>query len=102
MNTSGAFRIRRISEWLGSSANEDILRTGGLAEGRGRLLNIDEYVVFYLSSIANSQVLARGRTLQDLRMVLFSELPETNTLLQSRSRVVTSSYVQNSTFCVSP
>ena len=37
MNTSGAFRIRRVGEWLGTRSGESIQKTGGLAEGRGLL-----------------------------------------------------------------
>lgn len=38
MNTSGAFRIRRVGEWLGSNASEELQKTGGLAEGNGHFL----------------------------------------------------------------
>jgi len=38
MNTSGTFRIRRVGEWLGRNAGENIAATGGLAAGRGRVL----------------------------------------------------------------
>jgi hypothetical protein len=44
MNTSGAFRIRRVGEWLGSSPGEELQRTGGLAAGNGHLLASVEYV----------------------------------------------------------
>jgi hypothetical protein len=45
MNSSGAFRIRRVGEWLGTSQGENVQKTGGLAEGRGRLLTTSECVV---------------------------------------------------------
>ncbi|KAH7931101.1 hypothetical protein BV22DRAFT_1053839 [Leucogyrophana mollusca] len=39
MTANGAFRIRRVAEWLGVDAYEDIRKTGGLAGGRGRMLD---------------------------------------------------------------
>ncbi|OCH96202.1 hypothetical protein OBBRIDRAFT_883448 [Obba rivulosa] len=38
MNTSGAFRVRRVGEWLKQGAVEHIHITGGLAGGMGRIL----------------------------------------------------------------
>jgi hypothetical protein len=38
MNVGGAFRIRRVGEWLGIDSNEDVQSTGGLAEGKGHIL----------------------------------------------------------------
>ncbi|KIP12467.1 hypothetical protein PHLGIDRAFT_124010 [Phlebiopsis gigantea 11061_1 CR5-6] len=41
MNTSGAFRIRRVGEWLTSTTKgENIKATGGLAGGEGTVLNL--------------------------------------------------------------
>ncbi|KIJ57886.1 hypothetical protein HYDPIDRAFT_34700 [Hydnomerulius pinastri MD-312] len=37
MNTGGAFRVRRVTDWLGVSSYEDIAKTGGLANNSGRL-----------------------------------------------------------------
>ncbi|KAG7450406.1 uncharacterized protein BT62DRAFT_927706 [Guyanagaster necrorhizus] len=34
----GSFRIRRVGEWLGISSREDLLKSGGLAMGRGTVL----------------------------------------------------------------
>jgi hypothetical protein len=42
MNASGAFRIRRVGEWLGTNSSEDVEKTGGLAEGKGRIVDADE------------------------------------------------------------
>lgn len=42
MKTAGAFRIRKVVEWLGINAQEDIKVTGGLAGGQGRILSITE------------------------------------------------------------
>jgi len=44
MKSGGAFRIRRVFEWLGTDGHENIRITGGLAEGNGRILSIDKYV----------------------------------------------------------
>ncbi|KAI0080259.1 hypothetical protein K474DRAFT_1657966 [Panus rudis PR-1116 ss-1] len=41
MNTTGAFRIRRVGEWLVNSQGEDVERTGGLAGGQGRIFTSD-------------------------------------------------------------
>ncbi|KAI0788596.1 hypothetical protein C8Q75DRAFT_807802 [Abortiporus biennis] len=35
MNTAGAFRIRKVGEWLAGHTTEDISQTGGLADGKG-------------------------------------------------------------------
>ncbi|KAK0465201.1 uncharacterized protein EV420DRAFT_1637354 [Desarmillaria tabescens] len=37
-NGGGSFRIRRVGEWLGISSREDLLKSGGLAMGRGTIL----------------------------------------------------------------
>lgn len=42
MNPGGAFRIRRVADWLGVSSYEDISKTGGLADNQGRLLDLTE------------------------------------------------------------
>jgi hypothetical protein len=47
MNTSGAFRMRRVGEWLASNATEEVQKTGGLAEGRGHILATDEYAIIF-------------------------------------------------------
>jgi hypothetical protein len=44
MKSGGAFRIRRVVEWLGADSHENIRVTGGLAEGKGRILGINGYV----------------------------------------------------------
>jgi hypothetical protein len=45
MKSGGAFRIRRVFEWLGTDGHENTRITGGLAEGNGRILSIDKYVL---------------------------------------------------------
>ncbi|OBZ79285.1 hypothetical protein A0H81_00882, partial [Grifola frondosa] len=45
MNTSGAFRLRRVGEWLGQDLGEDIKRTGGLAGQKGAILTTAEQLV---------------------------------------------------------
>ncbi|KAI0715276.1 hypothetical protein C8Q76DRAFT_730142 [Earliella scabrosa] len=42
MNTSGAFRLRRVGEWLKSGYQEDIDSTGGLASEKGHILTESE------------------------------------------------------------
>jgi hypothetical protein len=44
MKGGGAFRIRRVIEWLGANNHEDIQATGGLAGGKGQILSLDKYV----------------------------------------------------------
>lgn len=44
MKGGGAFRIRRVIEWLTAHNHEDIQATGGLAEGKGQILSIDKCV----------------------------------------------------------
>ena len=44
MNTDGAFRVRRVGEWLGETKGESIEKTGGLAGGKGQILSIERYV----------------------------------------------------------
>ncbi len=43
MNTSGAFRLRRVGEWLKSGYQEDVDSTGGLAAEKGHILTESEY-----------------------------------------------------------
>jgi hypothetical protein len=49
MNTSGAFRIRRVGEWLGGNTTEDVQKTGGLSEGRGRVVTMDRWAILFYS-----------------------------------------------------
>ncbi|KAI0756684.1 hypothetical protein C8Q80DRAFT_1129927 [Daedaleopsis nitida] len=42
MNTSGAFRLRRVGEWLKSGYQEDVESTGGLASEHGHILTANE------------------------------------------------------------
>lgn len=37
MTSSGAFRLRRVGEWLGHDAAEDIHITGGLSGGKANI-----------------------------------------------------------------
>lgn len=37
MNVTGAFRVRKVGEWLTRGQGEDIERTGGLAGGKGQV-----------------------------------------------------------------
>lgn len=46
MKSGGAFRVRRVVEWLGVDDHENIEMTGGLAGGKGRILSMSEYVFF--------------------------------------------------------
>lgn len=42
INASGAFRARKVAEWIGLSSMEDVQKTGGLELGRGRVLDMEE------------------------------------------------------------
>lgn len=47
MNNSGAFRIRKVGEWLGDSRGEDITATGGLTGERNNICSVDSWVARY-------------------------------------------------------
>lgn len=75
-------------------SHEDTLITGGLAEGKGRIISIDKYVVlreYQLACLISDPYYSEELNLKD---TLFSELPE----LFEGSRVVTASCVFP--FCV--
>lgn len=40
----GVFRIRRVGDWLDVNTGEVTQRTGGLAQGSGEIVTLDEYV----------------------------------------------------------
>lgn len=42
MKSGGAFRVRRVVEWLGVDDHENVQITGGLAGGKGRILDMNE------------------------------------------------------------
>ena len=44
MIKGGSFRIRRVADWLGAAAAEDISKTGGLARGQGKVVTKAELV----------------------------------------------------------
>jgi hypothetical protein len=51
MNEGALFRVRRVGEWLGQDTTEDVEKTGGLSEGRGRVVTLNEQVApFYSKS----------------------------------------------------
>ncbi|KAJ7706072.1 hypothetical protein B0H17DRAFT_1035513 [Mycena rosella] len=39
VSPGGVFRLRRVEEWLGTGASEDLTKTGGLMMGRGRTVS---------------------------------------------------------------
>lgn len=47
MNTAGAFRVRRVGEWLTRSKGEDLEKTGGLVQGQGKLVTVGRYAGTY-------------------------------------------------------
>lgn len=51
LSSSGAFRVRRVCEWLASGL-EDVSQTKGLAGGKGRILTTNQYVLSYLDLIS--------------------------------------------------
>lgn len=42
MRSGGAFRLRRVTDWLGVDSCEDIASTGGLTDNPHRLLNLNQ------------------------------------------------------------
>jgi hypothetical protein len=38
----GSFRVRRVADWLGATATEDMTKTGGLAGGQGKVVTKTE------------------------------------------------------------
>lgn len=42
MMKGGSFRVRRVADWLGAAATEDMTKTGGLAGGRGKVVTKTE------------------------------------------------------------
>ncbi|KAF7347747.1 hypothetical protein MVEN_01532100 [Mycena venus] len=45
VNTSGVFRVKRVEDFLGTGAAEDLRKTGGLLMGRGRLVTLQRQEV---------------------------------------------------------
>ncbi|KAJ3719814.1 hypothetical protein C8R42DRAFT_671864 [Lentinula raphanica] len=70
INAGGAFRARKVSEWIGVSSIEDVQKSGGLEIGRGRILDMKENVA-------------------DIRQQLFEQLPQSSA---GRSKVITASF----------
>ncbi|KAF9263456.1 hypothetical protein L218DRAFT_959007 [Marasmius fiardii PR-910] len=42
LDAKSAFRLRRVGEWIGIEAAEDINKTGGLMLGRGRIIDLED------------------------------------------------------------
>ena len=42
LDAKGAFRMRRVNEWIGVETTEDVDKTGGLMLGRGRIIDFEE------------------------------------------------------------
>ncbi|KAF8216116.1 hypothetical protein K438DRAFT_1800095 [Mycena galopus ATCC 62051] len=40
VNAGGAFRVRRVEDFLGTGTSENLKKTGGLLMGRGRMINL--------------------------------------------------------------
>ncbi|KAG8219894.1 hypothetical protein J3R82DRAFT_888 [Butyriboletus roseoflavus] len=55
MHSGGAFRLRRVADWLGVDSYEDIASTGGLTHNPHRLLNLNQLGHILISSGDNSQ-----------------------------------------------
>ncbi|KAJ4001041.1 hypothetical protein F5050DRAFT_1727364 [Lentinula boryana] len=69
-NASGAFRARKVAEWIGFNSMEDVQKSGGLELGRGQILDMEE-------------------NLADIQRQLFTHLPESS---EGRSRAITASF----------
>jgi hypothetical protein len=74
VGTGGAFRIRRVGEWLGHEAGEDVRRTGGLARGSESLRTPTEYV--YLLDAAPAPCSRPKSEARDVRAVLLDGFDE--------------------------
>ncbi|KAH9947903.1 hypothetical protein B0H21DRAFT_736078 [Amylocystis lapponica] len=72
MNTGGAFRVRRVGEWLGSGFGEDLENAEGLAGGNGQVLTTTQCAV-------------------DLKSVLLEALPDTSSSINGSTQVITAS-----------
>lgn len=55
MTSGTAFRIRRVADWLDANSYEDISKTGGLANGKGRFMDLTENQVDLCRAIENIQ-----------------------------------------------
>ena len=53
LNSTGAFRVRRVGEWVGRSLGEEIEHTGGLAGEKGRILTVAQYALSQLQNKHN-------------------------------------------------
>ncbi|KAF9069149.1 hypothetical protein BDP27DRAFT_1326087 [Rhodocollybia butyracea] len=69
VHASGAFRARKVAEWIGVNLMEDVQKSGGLELGRGRVLDLEENDA-------------------DIQQTLFKHLPEPS---HSRNRVISAS-----------
>lgn len=91
INTSGTFRVRRVSEWLGVDARENIQESGGF--NKGRFVTLSRYVIpeegdFYMPSpslcdSSASPLISRSCSLTTCHVALIQEL-----LLAHRKRRV--------------
>lgn len=45
VSAGGTFRVRHVGEWYSFAGSENVDKTGGLAHGKGRVLNLLEYDV---------------------------------------------------------
>lgn len=69
INIAGAFRVRRVGEWLGHPTSEDIRATGGLAGGNGHMLTAAQWVLLHV--YCHGATLNSHRDPIDLKNILF-------------------------------
>ncbi|KAJ4486265.1 hypothetical protein J3R30DRAFT_3697765 [Lentinula aciculospora] len=70
INANGAFRARKVAEWIGINSMEDVQKSGGLELGRGQIIDMEE----------------NGA---DVRQQLFAHLPHSS---EGRSKVISASF----------
>ncbi|KAK7049570.1 hypothetical protein VNI00_005601 [Paramarasmius palmivorus] len=54
LDAKAAFRLRRVGEWLGIESTENIQKTGGLALGRGNILDLTQESVDVKTSLTDA------------------------------------------------
>ncbi|KAH0838390.1 major facilitator superfamily domain-containing protein [Lanmaoa asiatica] len=73
MHSGGAFRLRRVADWLGVDSHEDITSTGGLAHNPHRLVNLNQCVCYIeVTGIADCALEVERSSANSLGHILIS------------------------------